>query len=62
MAGEMVDYPSNGGTTGGYLATPASGKGKGVIVLQEWWGLVPHIKDICDREPSSNKMCRGGPP
>ena len=49
MAGEMVDYPSNGGTTSGYLATPASGKGAGVIVLQEWWGLVPHIKDICDR-------------
>jgi carboxymethylenebutenolidase len=49
MAGEMVDYTSNGGTTSGYLATPASGKGAGVIVLQEWWGLVPHIKDICDR-------------
>lgn len=49
MAGEMVDYPSNGGRTNGYLAIPASGKGNGVIVLQEWWGLVPHIKDICDR-------------
>ena len=49
MAGEMVEYPSNGGTTSGYLAIPAAGNGKGVIVLQEWWGLVPHIKDICDR-------------
>jgi len=33
----------------GYLAVPASGSGAGVIVLQEWWGLVPHIKDIADR-------------
>lgn len=33
----------------GYLAVPASGKGAGVIVLQEWWGLVPHIQDVCDR-------------
>jgi len=33
----------------GYLATPAAGSGPGVIVLQEWWGLVPHIKDLADR-------------
>ena len=33
----------------GYLATPESGSGTGVIVLQEWWGLVPHIKDVADR-------------
>lgn len=33
----------------GYLATPESGSGAGVIVLQEWWGLVPHIKDVADR-------------
>lgn len=54
MAGQMVEFPSNGGPsngikTGGYLATPAEGKGPGVIVIQEWWGLVPHIKDVCDR-------------
>jgi len=33
----------------GYLATPTAGSGPGVIVLQEWWGLVPHIKDLADR-------------
>ena len=49
MAGEVVEFSSNGGTTSGYLATPASGKGPGVVVIQEWWGLVPHIKDISDR-------------
>src|SRR5882724_807190 len=49
MAGKMVEFPSNGGTTNGYLATPDGGKGPGVIVLQEWWGLLPHIKDVCDR-------------
>lgn len=31
------------------LATPASGSGPGVIVVQEWWGLVPHIYEVCDR-------------
>ncbi len=49
MPGKMVDFQSNGGTTQGYLATPASGKGPGVLVIQEWWGLVPHIKNVCDR-------------
>lgn len=49
MPGKMVDFPSNGGTTQGYLATPASGKAPGVLVIQEWWGLVGHIKNVCDR-------------
>jgi carboxymethylenebutenolidase len=49
MAGQMVSFPSNGGTAEGYLATPASGKGPGVIVIQEWWGLNDNIKGIADR-------------
>ena len=49
MAGTMVTFPANGGTTSGYLATPATGQGPGVLVVQEWWGLVPHIKHVADR-------------
>ena len=49
MAGQMVSFPSNGGTAEGYLATPASGKGPGVVVIQEWWGLNANIKGIADR-------------
>jgi carboxymethylenebutenolidase len=49
MASRMVQFPSNGATTDGYLATPAAGKGPGVIVIQEWWGLVGHIKNVADR-------------
>ena len=45
----MVQFPFAGGTTGGYLAEPKNGSGPGVIVIQEWWGLVDHIKDVCDR-------------
>jgi carboxymethylenebutenolidase len=44
--GEMVEFKSNGGTCTGYLAGTS---GPGVIVIQEWWGLVPHITDIADR-------------
>ena len=45
----MIEFPSNGSTAEGYLATPAGGTGPGVVVIQEWWGLVPHIKDVCER-------------
>ena len=47
--GEMVEFPSNGQSASGYLATPSSGSGPGIVVIQEYWGLVPHIKDLCDR-------------
>lgn len=47
--GEMVQIPYNGSSTSGYLALPANGNGAAVIVIQEWWGLVPHIKDVADR-------------
>jgi len=47
--GEMIAFPSNGATTPGYLAKPASGSGKGVVIFQEWWGLNANIKGIADR-------------
>jgi carboxymethylenebutenolidase len=47
--GELVEFASNGGTDQGWLALPPSGRGPGVIVIQEWWGLVPHIKDVAER-------------
>ncbi|HEX8160864.1 MAG TPA: dienelactone hydrolase family protein [Pyrinomonadaceae bacterium] len=49
MPSEMVQFASNGAGAEGYLSVPERGGGAGVVVLQEWWGLVPHIKDVCDR-------------
>jgi carboxymethylenebutenolidase len=45
----MVEFPSYGRTCAGYLALPSSGAGPGVVVVQEWWGLVPQITRVCDR-------------
>ena len=47
--GEVVEFPGNGSTAGGYLAPAEGGAGLGVVVIHEWWGLVPHIRDVCDR-------------
>ncbi len=49
MAGNMITFPSNGGETKGYLSLPPSGSGPGLLVIQEWWGLVQHIKNMADR-------------
>lgn len=49
FAGKMIEFASPNGTTPGYLSLPESGSGPGVIVIQEWWGLVDHIKDLTDR-------------
>jgi carboxymethylenebutenolidase len=47
--GTVIEFPSNGTQGQGYLATPEAGTGPGVVVIQEWWGLVGHITDVCDR-------------
>jgi carboxymethylenebutenolidase len=48
--GEIVEFPSNGTPGQGYLAAPSGDQsGHGILVIHEWWGLVPHIKDVCDR-------------
>ena len=46
---QNVTFPSNGGQAHGYLAVPTSGSGPGLIVIQEWWGLTSHIRDLTDR-------------
>ena len=47
--GSTVEFPSNGHQAQGYLSLPPGGSGPGVVVIQEWWGLVDHIRDVCDR-------------
>ena len=47
--GTTVEFASNGDTASGYLATPAQTPAPGVLVVQEWWGLVPQIKSVADR-------------
>jgi carboxymethylenebutenolidase len=48
-AGSEIEFRSNGESVRAYLASPARSSGPGVLVLQEWWGLVDHIRDVSDR-------------
>ncbi len=43
-----ISFPSAEGEAPAYYARPGQGV-PGVVVIQEWWGLVPHIEDITRR-------------
>jgi carboxymethylenebutenolidase len=47
---EMIQFRGNGDLVPGYLARPDDeGPFPGVVVIQEWWGLNDHIKDVTRR-------------
>src|SRR5580704_9083284 len=49
MSGSTISIASaDGGTFSGYLATPESGSGPGLILLQEIFGVNQHIRDLAD--------------
>jgi len=50
ISDEMMTLKVNGNSTSGYLAVPeGDGPWPGVVVIQEWWGLEEHIKDVARR-------------
>lgn len=49
MTGRMIEFGANGSQAPGYLATPDSGTGPGVLVLHAWWGLTEPFRQTCDR-------------
>ena len=44
--GSRIEFATANGAGSGYLA---GADGPGVIVIQEWWGVVPQIEATCDR-------------
>ena len=49
MLGEELSFSVGSESVRYYFSKSATGAGPGIVVLQEWWGLVPHIMDVCDR-------------
>jgi len=46
--GKLVNFSSASGPADGWIVRPGAGR-PGIIVIQEWWGLVPHVKDVTAR-------------
>ena len=49
MKTDTMSFSTANGETTAYVARPDEPSGKAVIVIQEWWGLNDHIKDIANR-------------
>lgn len=49
MRTETLSFDTANGPTSAYVAIPDETADKAVIVIQEWWGLNDHIKDITNR-------------
>jgi len=50
LTDRMVSYPGDGVTVTAYMVGPkAKGRYPAIIIVQEWWGLNDHIKDIARR-------------
>jgi carboxymethylenebutenolidase len=45
----MIEFITEGAPATGYLATPATGAGPGVVVLHTWWGLTEPFRQVCDQ-------------
>jgi carboxymethylenebutenolidase len=48
-SGEDLKLTVEGGSLPAYRTLPPAGHGPGVLVLHEGFGLVDHIRDVCDR-------------
>ena len=48
MAGKKITVKGKDGEFGAYLASPASGKGPGIIVIQEIFGINDFVKEVAD--------------
>ena len=47
---DEVRFQANGDTAPGYLSKPeGDGPFPGIILIQEWWGVDDHIKDVARR-------------
>ena len=49
MRTESLSFNTAGGETSAFVARPDGETKRAVVVIQEWWGLNDHIKDIAAR-------------
>jgi carboxymethylenebutenolidase len=48
--GEMIVFSRpDGQDAPAYYAAPAKAEAPGIVIVQEWWGLIPSIVEIADR-------------
>src|SRR5215471_17710976 len=56
MGGKDITISGADGKFGGYLASPPSGHGPGVVVIQEIFGVNDVVRKICDAHAAKGRF------
>ena len=56
MTGRDISVQGSDGSFGAYLASPASGRGPGIIVIQEIFGVNKVVRAICDQHAAQGRF------
>lgn len=57
MNGESLNLDTSRGTTTACVARPQREFDAGVILIQEWWGINDHIRDLAGRYAQEGYLC-----
>jgi carboxymethylenebutenolidase len=54
---ESLNLTTSRGATTAYVARPHTEVNAGVVLIQEWWGINDHIRDIAGRYANEGYLC-----
>ena len=54
---ETLNLKTSHGATTAYVARPKAEATAGVVLIQEWWGINDHIRDIAGRYANEGYLC-----
>jgi len=54
---ETLNLTTSNGATSAYVARPQTEVDAGVILIQEWWGINDHIRDLAGRYANEGYLC-----
>jgi carboxymethylenebutenolidase len=54
---ETLDLTTSRGATTAYVARPETPATGGIVLIQEWWGINDHIRDIAGRYANEGYLC-----
>lgn len=57
MNAESLDLSTSNGATNAYVARPHREVTAGVVLIQEWWGINDHIRDLAGRYAREGYLC-----
>ena len=57
MKTDTLDLNTSYGSTTAYVARPEEDSAAAVVLIQEWWGINDHIRDIAGRYANEGYLC-----